>query len=134
MEAPFPHPGLATAYPKLVSDPADADLFFVPDHYAARASSRGTTAPERLCAVQGRHWLDHMDRFKTPDGVSYLERRGGRDHFFARNRAWHSSRARVPRLLDSSRARRRRNGVDTSSFLARSVSYTHLTLPTILLV
>lgn len=85
-------------YANVVDDPADADLFFVPDHTVARVagseSSPSTAgrkaAIERLCAVLGDAWLAHLGTYRAGDGT-FLTRRGGRDHVFARNRAWHAS-------------------------------------------
>ena len=43
----------------------------------------------KVCEALGRLWSKHLETFRTRDGESYLSRNDGRDHFFARNRAWH---------------------------------------------
>ena len=45
----------------------------------------------RLCRAEGELWLEHLSTYKEPGshGRNLLERNQGRDHFFARNRAWH---------------------------------------------
>ena len=34
-------------------------------------------------------WVAHLRTFVTGDGSSYLERKGGKDHFVASGRVWH---------------------------------------------
>ena len=72
------HRGLATSYSELVTDPAEADLFFIPDY-----SDRWD--PE-WCQGVGKAWDDHL---RTNFGHDYLSRKNGTDHFVVIGRTFH---------------------------------------------
>lgn len=84
------------SYPRLAEDPRDADLFFVPDHFISTRMEKTHLFRERWCALVGPAWHRHLRKFHVPGrssptapATSYLQRRGGNDHFFAVGRAFH---------------------------------------------
>lgn len=94
------HHGLTSGtYPNLVKDPAEADLFFIPDHIDP------TNIPKNLgidiedwCSAVGPAWLRHIESFASSSRdeehgapVSYAARLDFGDHFYVFGRALHHS-------------------------------------------
>ena len=71
----------------------------------AKAESKAAKAKAALCAAEGRLWMAHLRKIRSKQGTSFLERNGGRDHFFARNRAWFFYSV-LPRRASTSRNNR----------------------------
>lgn len=97
------HRSLAKTYPRLVDNPEDADLFFVPDHFDVTMMAPSNLA--EYCAFSTRIWRAHLDTFPS------FRASKTSSHFYSRGRAWHRSST----LMDYENSRRQsKAGAKTS--------------------